>query len=161
MRFLIDQNRSPRLAALLRDHGHDAAHTIELGLERAQDIDLLLLAEREDRIIVSADTDFGTLLALSGDTRPSIILFRSRSALTADQHAELILDNLDDIAPDLVEGACRHQRRPHPDSPSTVLARHLSPIGDPEYTPRRCSQGCSQMGPLRCQEGPELVISDE
>ena len=80
-------------------------HTIELGLERAEDIDLLLLAEREDRIIVSADTDFGTLLALSGDTRPSINLFRSRNALTADQHAELILDNLDDITPDLVEGA--------------------------------------------------------
>lgn len=105
MKFLIDQNRSPRLAALLRDRGHDAVHTLELGLERAEDIDLLLLAEREDRIIVSADTDFGTLLALSGRTSPSIILFRSRNALTADQHAELILGHLDDLAPDLVEGA--------------------------------------------------------
>lgn len=105
MRLLIDQNRSPRLAAILRDHGHDAVHTLELGLERAEDVDLLLLAEREDRIIVSADTDFGTLLALSGGTRPSVILFRSRNALTADQHAEPILDNLDDITPDLVEGA--------------------------------------------------------
>ena len=107
MKFLIDQNRSPRLAALLRERGHDAVHTLELGLERAEDIDLLLLAEREERIVVSGDTDFGTLLAVSGRIIPSVILFRSRKALTADQHAELILSHLDDLAPDLSDGCCR------------------------------------------------------
>ena len=105
MKFLIDQNRSPRLASLLRDHGHDAVHTHELGLQRAEDIELLLLAEREDRVIVSGDTDFGALLAMSQRTNPSVILFRSRTALTADQHAELILSHLDDLTPDLSEGA--------------------------------------------------------
>lgn len=105
MKFLIDQNRSPRLAALLRQRGHDAVHTLDRGLERAEDTDLLLLAEREGRVIVSADTDFGTLLAFSGRRRPSVILFRSRNALTADQHAELILGHLEDLTPDLAEGA--------------------------------------------------------
>ncbi len=105
MKFLIDQNRSPRLASLLRDRGHDAVHTQELGLERAEDIELLLLAEREDRVIVSGDTDFGTLLAMSQRTSPSVILFRSRNLLTADQHADLILSHLDDLTPDLSEGA--------------------------------------------------------
>jgi predicted nuclease of predicted toxin-antitoxin system len=62
VKFRIDQNRSPRLASLPRDHGHDAVHTIKLGLERAADIELLLLAERKGRVIVSGDTDFGTLL---------------------------------------------------------------------------------------------------
>ena len=37
MKFLVDQNRSPRLAALLREAGHDAVHTLEVGLERAED----------------------------------------------------------------------------------------------------------------------------
>ncbi len=105
MKFLVDQNRSPRLAALLRDRGHDAVHTQELGLERAEDAELLLLADREDRVIISGDTDFGTLLALSRRTSLSVILFRSRNALTADQQAELILDHLDDLASDLAEGA--------------------------------------------------------
>ena len=81
MKFLIDQNRSPRLAELLRDSDHDAVHTLELGLERADDTELLLLAEREDRVIVSGDTDFGTLLAMSPRTSPSVILFRSRKHL--------------------------------------------------------------------------------
>jgi predicted nuclease of predicted toxin-antitoxin system len=105
VKFLIDQNRSPRLAELLRGRGHDAAHTTELGLERAEDSELLELADREDRIVVSGDTDFGTLLALSGQTSPSFILFRSRSALTADQQAALLLDHLDNLAPDLEAGA--------------------------------------------------------
>lgn len=82
MKFLIDQKRSPRLAALLRDHGHDAVHTLELGLERAEDSELLLLADRDDRVIVSGDTDFGTVLALSRRTSPSVrrlpLLNRSR-----------------------------------------------------------------------------------
>jgi len=105
VKFLIDQNRSPRLAALLRESGHDAVHTLELGLERAEDIDLLLLAEREGRTVASGDTDFGTLLEVSGRTSPSVILFRSRTALTAEQHAELIVSHLDDLTPDLLDGA--------------------------------------------------------
>lgn len=84
---------------------HDAVHPLEFCLGRAEDIDLLLLAAREERIIVAADTDFGTLLATSQRTSPSIILFRSRSALTADQHADLILRHLDDLTPELSEGA--------------------------------------------------------
>ena len=55
--------------------------------------------------IVSGDTDFGTLLAMSRRTSPSVILFRSRNALTADQQAELILSHLGDLTPDLSNGA--------------------------------------------------------
>lgn len=105
MKFLIDQNRSSRLASLLREHSHDAVHTLELGLERAEDGELLLRADREDRVIVSGDTDFGTLLALSKRRTPSVILFRSRNVLTAEDHAKLMLGHLDDLADDLREGA--------------------------------------------------------
>ncbi len=105
MKFLIDQNRSPRLAKLLIEAGHDAVHTLGLGLEQAEDIDLLLVAVNEDRVIVSGDTDFGTLLALSNRSGPSVILFRSRTAFTAEQQAELLLAHLDELAHDLNRGA--------------------------------------------------------
>lgn len=105
MRFLIDQNRSPRLAERLRDAGHDAVHTLDLGLEQAEDEALLLLAARERRVVVSGDTDFGSLLALLRRRSPSLSLFRARQTVTADEQATLILQHLDDLADDLAEGA--------------------------------------------------------
>ena len=105
MKFLIDQNRSPRLAALLRDGGHDAVHTLELGLEAADDEALLALAAEQQRVVVSGDTDFGALLALLHRREPSVILFRTRNAPSAAQQAHLILHHLDDVATELSEGA--------------------------------------------------------
>ena len=105
MKFLIDQNRSPRLALLLRRSGHDAVHTLELGLERSEDEELLQVAIAENRIVVSGDTDFGTLLADTNQHAPSVILFRGRHHRSADQQAELILTHLDNLQPDLDHGA--------------------------------------------------------
>lgn len=105
MKFLIDQNRSPHLAKLLRDAGHDAVHTSELGLERAEDRELLLLAAEEDRIVVSGDTDFGALLAMRRATSPSVILFRARHLSRAEHQATVILQHLDELANDLAQGA--------------------------------------------------------
>jgi predicted nuclease of predicted toxin-antitoxin system len=94
VKFLVDQNRSPVLAELLRDAGHDAVHTMELGLERAEDDELLLLAREEQRVVISGDTDFGALLALANATSPSVILFRSRHRRSADDQAMLLLTHL-------------------------------------------------------------------
>jgi predicted nuclease of predicted toxin-antitoxin system len=105
VRFLLDQNRSPALAQLLRDAGHDAVHTLELGMERAEDDDLLALAAEQSRVVVSGDTDFGALMALSNQQAPSVILFRSRTHLAASDQAAVILGYLDDIAEDLIAGA--------------------------------------------------------
>lgn len=105
MKFLVDQNRSPAPAERLRDAGHDAVHTMELGLERAEDDELLLLAREEQRVVISGDTDFGALLALANATSPSVILFRSRHRRSADDQATLILAHLNDVEGDLIAGA--------------------------------------------------------
>ena len=51
------------LAELLRDAGHDAVHTREIGMARSSDAEIFDRAAQEARTIVSADTDSGTLLA--------------------------------------------------------------------------------------------------
>ena len=72
MQLLIDANLSPRVAAKLRDAGHDAVHVVDIGLLSASDEAILAHAAASQQAIISADTDFGELLAVSGATRPSV-----------------------------------------------------------------------------------------
>jgi predicted nuclease of predicted toxin-antitoxin system len=66
VKFPIDNNLSPLLADALKAAGHDAVHLRDLGMQAATDRVFLEHARANERILVSADTDFGGLLARSG-----------------------------------------------------------------------------------------------
>lgn len=104
MRFLLDECLSARLAGLLREAGHDCVHAGDRGLLGAPDETVLAAAVAESRVLVSMDTDFGELLAISNAAPPSVILFR-RVGRTAEDHAAVLLLNIEDIAEDLEAGA--------------------------------------------------------
>jgi predicted nuclease of predicted toxin-antitoxin system len=66
---------------------------------------VLSRARGDNRVLISADTDFGTLLAREGADRPSILLIRRLSGRRAAEQATIILANLDAVAEDLDSGA--------------------------------------------------------
>ena len=66
MRFLADMGISPRTVRWLQAAGHDAVHVAELRLHRATDPDSVRLARSENRIVITHDLDFGTIMAASG-----------------------------------------------------------------------------------------------
>ena len=105
MRLLVDENLSPRVARLLREAGHDAAHVIELGLGNTDDPLILTAAADDARTIVTADTDFGALLAARGTSSPSVVMLRSSDHLTPDEQAQLIATVLARVGDDLEDGA--------------------------------------------------------
>lgn len=105
MKFLIDNALSPALAEGLRQIGHDAVHVRDYGMQTADDEDIPSLAQREDRVVVSADTDFGACLALWTYDRPSVILFRRHAERRTDRQLTLLTDQLHRIQPDLERGS--------------------------------------------------------
>jgi predicted nuclease of predicted toxin-antitoxin system len=105
MRLLVDNNLSPRLAERLGVAGHDVVHVRDIGLQAATDSIVLKRAQAENRVLVSADTDFGTLLARSHAACPSILLIRRLTGRRAAHQFEIIQGNLPYVADDLAAGA--------------------------------------------------------
>jgi len=105
MKLLVDNALSPLVAEGLREAGHDALHIRDYGLQAAEDKEIFSLAETENRILISSDTDFGTFLALWRKAKPSIILFRRGLDRRPEKQVALLLSNLPMIQDALDQGA--------------------------------------------------------
>ena len=90
MRFLVDAQLPRRMALRLRDLGHDALYTLDLPLgNRTSDNVIVQLAESENRIVVTKDSDFVASFWVNKQPR-KLLLVSTGNISNADLEALLV-----------------------------------------------------------------------
>ena len=79
MKFLLNMNLPRVLGKRLVAAGHLCRHVGDIGLGAASDVEIMVEAGRNHETILTHDLDYGHLLAFSGETAPSVIIFRLRN----------------------------------------------------------------------------------
>jgi len=103
MRFLVDAQLPRRLAHRLRAAGHDTIHTLDVPTgNRTSDVEIIAIARRERRIVVTKDADFVNSFVMS--RQPEKLLLISTGNMTNTGLEALILLHL----PDLVTALTTH-----------------------------------------------------
>ncbi len=119
MKLLLDANLSPKVAEGLREAGFQATHVADLGLLAATDDQIFDQAVDDGLVVVTADSDFGMLLALRRATNPSVVHLRHVAERPPEDHLALLVANLPTIEEDLGRGAIASL------SPSRLAVRDL------------------------------------
>ena len=104
IRLLLDQGLPRSAVQHLSDQGIDTCHVADIGYSRATDETITDLALELGRVIVTLDSDFHRLLAISGANGPSVIRIR-REGLRGLEVATLIARILEQIGDQIEAGA--------------------------------------------------------
>lgn len=83
MKIVIDMNLGLDWIGCLRDAGHEASHWLSIGRPDDDDADIMNWAAMNGHAVLTADLDFGTLLAASKAPWPSIIQLRTSKTLSS------------------------------------------------------------------------------
>ncbi len=84
VRLVIDMNLSVEWVAELGKHGWSAVHWSTVGNPRADDTVIMAWALTNGHVVFTHDLDFGTMLALTHASGPSVVQVRSQSVLPED-----------------------------------------------------------------------------
>jgi predicted nuclease of predicted toxin-antitoxin system len=97
MRFLVDAQLPRRFCAWLAEAGYDAVHTLELpNGNRTSDGEILDVAERDERIVVTKDDDFVQSFLIAG--RPQKLLLVSTGNIGNDELEAILRAHISDVA---------------------------------------------------------------
>ena len=96
MKFIVDAQLPRRLCMWLNDAGYNAKHTLDLPLaNRTSDNDIVDIAEREDRIVITKDDDFVQSYLIN--SRPSKLLLIVTGNISNTELEKLVQANLKTI----------------------------------------------------------------
>lgn len=102
--ILLDQGLPRSTVSVLRNQGWVVEHTGDIGLSRSTDAEILEYARRKNRTIITLDSDFHTILALTNASTPSVVRIRLEG-LRGSELAFLIKKMWPKIEPQINAGA--------------------------------------------------------
>jgi predicted nuclease of predicted toxin-antitoxin system len=84
MKFLLDENISPQTERLLKYWGYDVSSIAEKNIRGVDDLEVIRVAKKEKRVIITQDLDFGRLyyFMMKGDV--GITVIRQKKAQTVE-----------------------------------------------------------------------------
>ncbi len=103
IKVLADENISPKVVAFLRQHGIDVLDTKEQSWFGKEDEELLEIAYKEQRYVLTHDSDFGTMAIHEGKRCYGIIYIRVKNL--HPQNVTKVCEKLFELKTDLVPGS--------------------------------------------------------
>jgi predicted nuclease of predicted toxin-antitoxin system len=107
LKFLIDVGVGTRVDKWLKENGHDTMSVRDVD-SRAKDRDILQLAVREDRMIITMDKDFGELVFNSGLAHSGVLILRLEDA-TGEEKVDVVKAILSEFATSIENKFCVYQ----------------------------------------------------
>lgn len=104
LHVVIDMNLSPEWVPALLDKGVRAVHWSAIGDPRAPDREIMAWAVTHRAIVFTHDLDFGTMLAMTQASKPSVIQVRTQDTLP-EHLLELVFGVLTKYEDKLQQGA--------------------------------------------------------
>ena len=104
MKFLVDMNLSPGWIDFLVNSGFQAVHWSNIGRGDEPDAEVMRWATEHAHVVLTADLDFGAILAATQRRQPSVIQIRA-DVLTPAATGEAVLSAIRQARDELESGA--------------------------------------------------------
>jgi len=103
MKILVDMNLSPKWAKFLTENGIEAIHWSSVGLPDTPDTEIITYAQTHNFTIMTNDLDFGFILAITHNKKPSVIQMRT-GALGHARIGNVVISAINQFAADIDQG---------------------------------------------------------
>ncbi len=76
MKFKLDENLSPQIASIFKEHGYEASTALEQGLCSCSDNQIFEVCQKEQYCLITLDKDFANILNFSPQSSHGIVVIR-------------------------------------------------------------------------------------
>ncbi len=104
LEFLVNMNISPLTVKQLKKSGWNVVRISDVMDRGSKDIDVLLYAQKQNKVVITQDLDFSAILAIRGYAKPSLINLRLENP-RPDLVSSRIFEVVSTMERELEEGA--------------------------------------------------------